>query len=96
MKLWDLRQFKSPVHIKTGLNNMFPMCVVCQQYLHKYNIVFTCRTECCFSPRDDLCVTGTSAPKSGGAGSMIILDRNTFDTVYEIKYENVVCVCVFE
>lgn len=37
-----------------------------------------------------MCITGTSAPKGHGDGKMLVVDRNSFETVYEIKYQNTV------
>ncbi len=43
------------------------------------------RTECTFSPRDELCITGTSA-KRAPAGKLICLEKNTFKPAYQIEY----------
>lgn len=43
-------------------------------------------TECAFSPRDELCVTGTSVKKGQGEGKLRFFDKNTFKVVYEISY----------
>ena len=49
------------------------------------------RTDCTFSPRDELCVTGVSAGRGEtGVGQLIFLDRTTFKPAYQIDYPNVV------
>ncbi|KFD72996.1 hypothetical protein M514_00129 [Trichuris suis] len=44
-------------------------------------------TDCLFSPKDDLCVTGTSAKMDGhSVGSLLFFDRNSFEKIYEIDF----------
>ncbi|XP_077593022.1 WD repeat-containing protein 70 [Stigmatopora nigra] len=45
-------------------------------------------TDCCFSPDDQLVVTGTSVKKDEGNGKLVFFDRKTFKQVYEIEVTN--------
>nr|XP_057920173.1 WD repeat-containing protein 70 isoform X1 [Doryrhamphus excisus] len=45
-------------------------------------------TDCCFSPDDQLLVTGTSVKKDEGHGKLVFFDRATFQRVYEIDVTN--------
>ncbi|XP_061150019.1 WD repeat-containing protein 70 isoform X2 [Syngnathus typhle] len=45
-------------------------------------------TDCCFSPDDQLVVTGTSVKKDEGSGKLVFFDRATFQRVYEIEVTN--------
>ncbi|XP_065834723.1 WD repeat-containing protein 70-like [Oscarella lobularis] len=75
VKLWDVRQFKTPVHIAQNLTNIYPM------------------TNCTFSPDEKLVVTGTSIPKGEGNGSLVFLERNSFEKVHEISINEASAVC---
>ncbi|XP_065890043.1 WD repeat-containing protein 70-like [Dysidea avara] len=57
LKLWDLRQFKRPVGVALGLDNIFPM------------------TECCFSPNQQMIVTGTSVQRGKADSELIFFDK---------------------
>lgn len=48
------------------------------------------RTDCCFSPDDQLVVTGTSVKKDEGNGKLVFFDRTSFQRVYEIEVTNAV------
>ncbi|XP_060046949.1 WD repeat-containing protein 70 [Erinaceus europaeus] len=41
-------------------------------------------TDCCFSPDDQLLVTGTSVQRGRGSGKLVFFERRTFQRVYEI------------
>ncbi|XP_045141191.1 WD repeat-containing protein 70 [Echinops telfairi] len=41
-------------------------------------------TDCCFSPDDQLIVTGTSVQRGRGSGKLVFFDRKTFQRAYEI------------
>ncbi|KAM9841560.1 WD repeat-containing protein 70 isoform 3-T3 [Aulostomus maculatus] len=45
-------------------------------------------TDCCFSPDDQLLVTGTSVKKDEGNGKLVFFDRASFQRVYEIEVTN--------
>ncbi|XP_054613357.1 WD repeat-containing protein 70 [Dunckerocampus dactyliophorus] len=45
-------------------------------------------TDCCFSPDDQLLVTGTSVKKDEGHGKLVFFERATFQRVYEIDVTN--------
>lgn len=42
-------------------------------------------TDCCFSPDDQLLVTGTSVKKGEGNGKLVFFHRTSFQKVYEIE-----------
>ncbi|CDW56125.1 WD repeat containing protein 70 [Trichuris trichiura] len=72
MKLWDLRKTKEPIL------DFLP-------YIPTINLNFS--TDCLFSPKDDFCVTGTSARIDGrNVGSLLFFDRNSFEKIYEIEF----------
>lgn len=48
-------------------------------------VVFSARTDCCFSPDDKLLVTGTSVKKDEGNGKLVFYERASFQKVYEIE-----------
>ncbi|XP_041937033.1 WD repeat-containing protein 70 [Alosa sapidissima] len=70
LKTWDIRNFRKPLNVATGLSTFFPM------------------TDCCFSPDDQLLVTGTSVRKGEGNGKLVFFDRGSFQKVYEIEVTN--------
>ena len=43
-----------------------------------------CRTDCVFSPSDQLVVTGVSVKKGEGSGQIIFFDRNTLERVSSV------------
>ncbi|XP_051907514.1 WD repeat-containing protein 70 isoform X1 [Hippocampus zosterae] len=45
-------------------------------------------TDCCFSPDDQLVMTGTSVKRDEGNGKLVFFDRATFQRVYEIEVTN--------
>eukprot|EP00794_Sanderia_malayensis_P015144 gene15144-16701_t len=45
-------------------------------------------TKCVFSPNDAMVLTGTSAHKGQGNGSLVFLERTTFKKLHEIPFEN--------
>ena len=53
-------------------------------------VMFSIRTDCCFSPDDKLLVTGTSVKKDEGNGKLAFFERASFQKVYEIEVTNAV------
>lgn len=48
------------------------------------------RTDCCFSPDDQLLVTGISVKKGHGNAKLLFFDRETFKKMYEIDVTDAV------
>ncbi|UYV64404.1 WDR70 [Cordylochernes scorpioides] len=44
-------------------------------------------TDCCFSPDDQLLVTGTSLRKGESVGKLLFFDRETFDVVESVEFQ---------
>ena len=56
------------------------LCVCVRACVLTGQIVF-CRTDCLFSPSDQLVVTGVSVKKGEGSGQLLFFDRNTLQRV---------------
>jgi len=51
-------------------------------------LTFYSSTKCVFSPDERLILTGTSVKKGQGVGKLVFIERDTFETVMEVPFEN--------
>lgn len=77
------------MNIMFFMNTLLIMKCVIRRYERKVTVI-SIRTDCCFSPDDNLLVTGTSVRKDEGNGKLLFFERQSLQKVYEIEVADTV------